>query len=258
MKIQLLPSTFDEHGRASLEQRLTCLLIDDRVAVDAGSLALAATDEQRERIRDCVITHAHIDHVASLPIFIDDLFATLDEPVRVHATKETIGSLERDIFNWTVYPRFSELRNQTTNVMQYEEITVRQTFRAAHLEITAVAVNHVVPTVGLIITDGATTIAFTSDTAATEEFWELVNRLPKLDALLIECSFPNSMRGLAEVSKHLTPEMVGTELEKLTKHDPQILAVHLKPAYREQLIEELDALNQPKLTAMEAGREYEW
>ena len=46
MKIQLLPSTFDESGRATLEQRLTCFLIDDRVAVDAGSIALALNDAQ--------------------------------------------------------------------------------------------------------------------------------------------------------------------------------------------------------------------
>ena len=43
VKIQLLPSTFDGQGHATLEQRLTCYLIDDCVAVDAGSIAIALT-----------------------------------------------------------------------------------------------------------------------------------------------------------------------------------------------------------------------
>ncbi|MBV9210006.1 MAG: MBL fold metallo-hydrolase, partial [Acidobacteria bacterium] len=111
MKIQLLPSTFDGAGRATPEQRLTCFLIDDRVTIDAGSLALALTDEQRESVRDIIVTHPHMDHIASLPIFIDDLFGTLREPIRVHATEEVIAALEQDIFNWTVYPRFSDLKN---------------------------------------------------------------------------------------------------------------------------------------------------
>ena len=107
MKIQLLPSTFDAQGHATAEQRLTCFLIDDCVALDAGSVALALTDAQRQSVRDIIVTHPHMDHIASLPIFIDDLFPNLKEPVRVHATEEVIGLLERDVFNWNVYPRFS-------------------------------------------------------------------------------------------------------------------------------------------------------
>ena len=118
MKVQLLPSTFDRHGHATLEQRLTCFLIDECVAVDAGSIALALDSEQRQRVRDIIVTHPHMDHIASLPIFIDDLFETLQSPVRVYATPEVIELLERDIFNWNVYPRFSELKNEHGPVME--------------------------------------------------------------------------------------------------------------------------------------------
>ena len=61
MKIQLLPSTFDTQGQASPEQRLTCFLIDDRVTVDAGSIAIALTDAQRESVRDIIVTHLHYE-----------------------------------------------------------------------------------------------------------------------------------------------------------------------------------------------------
>ena len=119
MKIQLLPSTFDQQGRATQEQRLTCYLIDDCVAFDAGSIALAITDSQRDTVRDIIVTHPHLDHIATLPIYIDDLFGFLENPIRIHATEEVINLLERDVFNWTVYPRFSELKNDRGPVMEY-------------------------------------------------------------------------------------------------------------------------------------------
>lgn len=258
MRIQLLPSTFDAQGRATLEQRLTCFLIDDCVAIDAGSLAIALSQEQREKIRDIIITHPHMDHIASLPIFIDDLYPELRDPVRIHATQEVIDLLERDVFNWNVYPRFSDLTNDYGPVMQYVPIPTGKEFSIAHLKVVAVPVNHIVPTVGLIISDGDKSVAFSSDTAETEDFWRLINEGTRLDALLVEASFPNEMAKLAEVSRHFTPATLGNELKKLIHNEMDILAVHLKPSYRELIIRQLSQLNIPKLKVMEPGRTYTW
>ena len=258
MRIQLLPSTFDAQGVATLEQRLTCFLIDDCVAVDAGSIAIALTNEQRARVKDIIITHPHLDHIASLPIFIDDLYPTLREPMRIYATPEVIELIERDVFNWNVYPRFSELHNDYGPVMEYVPIPIGQPFSVAHLTVTAVPVNHIVPTVGLVLSDGQKSVAFSSDTAETEEFWKLVNRMKGLDVLLIEASFPNRMAKLAEVSRHFTPASLNEELKKLTHNGMDIMAVHLKATYREEISAELKALKVPKLSVMEPGRVYSW
>jgi cAMP phosphodiesterase len=258
MRVQLLPSTFDSQGRATSEQRLTCFLIDECVAVDAGSIALALTTEQRQNVRDIIVTHPHMDHIASLPIFIDDLFETLKSPVRVYATPEVIDLLERDIFNWNVYPRFSELKNEFGPVMEYVPIPKNEEFKVAHLTATAVAVNHIVPTVGVIVSDGKSTVAFSSDTAETDEFWKVINRVPRINALLIEASFPDSMAKLAEVSRHYTPASLERDLQKLNHNGLDILAVHIKPAYRQLVIDELKALKIPKLGVMESGRVYTW
>jgi ribonuclease BN (tRNA processing enzyme) len=258
MRVQLLPSTFDSQGRATSEQRLTCFLIDECVAVDAGSIALALSGEQRANVRDIIVTHPHMDHIASLPIFIDDLFESLETPVRVYATEEVIGLLERDIFNWNVYPRFSELKNDHGPVMEYVPIPIGQPFQIAHLHVTAVPVNHIVPTVGLIVSDGQSTVAFSSDTSETDQFWELINKTPRVDALLIEASFPDSMAKLAEVSRHFTPASLERDLRKLNHNGLDILAVHIKPAYRELVIAELAALKHPGLGVMESGKIYTW
>lgn len=258
MKIKLLPSSFDSDGSASPEQRLSCFVVDDRVALDAGSLAIGATERQRETVRDVIITHPHMDHIATLPIFVDDLFGSLREPVRVHATEEVCRMIERDIFNGTVYPPFHRFENGRTRVMELVPFPTGEEFRVAHLAVTAVPVNHIVPTVGLVLTDGDATVGFSGDTAATEEFWRVLNREPRVDALLIEASFPNSLAKLADASGHLTPEGVGLELAKLRHTNLDVLAMHLKPTFRQQLISELEELGRPRLSVMEPGREYFW
>lgn len=258
MKIQLLPSSFDSQGCATAAQRLTCFLIDDKVTVDAGSIGIALTDAQRGTVRDIIVTHPHMDHIASLPIFVDDLFAELQEPIRIYATQEVIDLLERDVFNDNVYPRFARLKNEHGSVMEYVPFRTGEEFNVAHLKVTAVPVNHIVPTVGLLVSDGKKTVAFSSDTAETQDFWTMVNGAPCLNALLIEASFPNSMDQLAAASKHLTPAGLRKELDKLNHNGIDILAVHLKAAYRETLIAELAGLGIPSLGVMEPGRVYEW
>lgn len=226
--------------------------------MDAGSLGIALTDPQRRVVRDVIVTHPHMDHIASLPIFVDDLFGELEEPIRIYATEEVIGLLKLDVFNDTVYPRFDELQNQHGPVMEFVPFEVDKQFKVAHLTVTAVPVNHIVPTVGLLLSDGDVTVAFSSDTAETNEFWQMVNQAPKLDALFIEASFPNAMRSLAEASKHLTPLMLQSELAKLNHNGMDILAVHLKPAYRETVIRELSEIGIDNLSVMETGKIYEW
>jgi len=233
-------------------------VIDDRVSIDAGSIGIALSEAQQRSVRDVIVTHPHMDHIASLPIFVDDLFGELLEPVRIHATGEVIDLLKADVFNDTVYPKFDLLKNAHGHVMEYVPFKVGQEFKVAHLTCTAIPVNHIVPTIGLLVSDGTTTVAFSSDTAETEDFWQVVNQARKLHALFIEASFPDSMEGLAKASKHLTPATLRNELTKLNHNGMDILAVHLKPAYREKVIAELNALNIDKLQVMEAGRTYEW
>jgi cAMP phosphodiesterase len=258
LHIQLLPSSFDAGGHANAAQRLTCFLIDERVTVDAGSIGIALDDTQRRKVRDIIVTHPHMDHIASLPIFVDDLFGELEQPIRIHATQEVIDLLKRDVFNDNVYPKFDELKNERGRVMEYVPFETGKEFKVAHLTVTAIPVNHIVPTVGLLVSDNQVTVAFSSDTAETEDFWRVASGAPHLDALFIEASFPNSMRGLAEASKHLTPVMLRDELRKLKHNGMDILAVHLKPAYREIVARELAELGIDKLSVMEIGRVYEW
>lgn len=257
MKFQLLPSTFDENGRASARQHLTCFVIDDVVAFDAGSLAMAASERQREQIRDVILTHAHLDHIAGLPLFVDDLFATLTSPIVIHSSPEVIEIIERDIFNWDVYPNFSELENDHGKVLEYRTFQPGSAFGVQHLRVTPLAVNHKVPTNGFIIDDGKSMIALTGDTAETSGFWPSAGSAGRLSAIFIECAFPNEMADLAAISHHLTPKTLVKEIEKFPADDRPIYLINLKPMYREIIEKEVAELGIPGLAVLEVGKVYD-
>jgi cAMP phosphodiesterase len=256
MRIQLLPSTIDANGKASARQHLLSFVINDELAIDAGSLAFSCTDEQRNKIRDIILTHTHLDHIAGLPMFIDDLFSALDGPVRIHATPEMIEILERDIFNWAIYPRFSELSNSTGAVLEYRPFERGGSFNPCGYAVTSVPVNHQVAACGYIVSKSGKSIAVTGDTAGTDEFWRQCNEREDLAAIFVECAFPNEMSDLANVSCHLTPNGLANELSKLHDADVPVLAINLKPAYRQTVIAQLESLD--RVTVMDVGRVYDF
>lgn len=258
MKFQLLPSTFNEDGTPSAQQHLACFIIDGCVTIDAGSLAMASGASHRKMIRDIVLTHAHLDHIAGLPLFVDDSFATLNEPICVHATAEVIEILERDVFNWDVYPRFSELKNSVGSVLTYQPFKMGDKFSVRHLTFKSISVNHKVQSVGFVVSDGKITFAISGDTAEMDEFWEVVNETENLDAVLIECAFPDELGKIARDSHHLTPKTLRDEIGKLRNKTCPIYVINIKPMYREKVIEEIEKLNVENLRILEVGRIYNW
>ncbi len=258
MKIQMLPSSIDENGRASARQHLLTIIVDDCVAIDAGCLAISCSDVQREGVRDIILTHTHLDHIAGLPLFIDDLFGILREPIRIHATAEMIEILERDIFNWSIYPRFSELANDFGSVVEYHAVERGSNFEIKHLSVRSVGVNHPVSANGCIISDGDVSIAVTGDTAETDEFWAECNSTRDLKAVLVECAFPDELVDLARVSGHLTPQSLEREIAKLEKSDFPVYVINLKPMYRERIIEQISAANLERVEILGVGDIYEF
>jgi len=257
MKIQMLPSSIDENGMASARQHLLTIIVDDTVAIDAGCLALSCTDTQRDQVRDILLTHPHLDHIAGLPLFIDDLFATLTEPIRIHATDEMVRILERDIFNWAIYPRFSELSNHIGPVIEYHRFERDTTFEIQHLSIQSVAVNHKISANGYIVSDAMASIAITGDTAETDEFWAVCNRVNDLKGILVECAFPDELSELAIASDHLNPSRLKIELAKLDATVP-VFIINIKPMYREKVVDQIMRAELPTVEILEVGKVYEF
>ncbi len=258
MKFQLLPSSIEAGREVSQRQHLSCVVINDRVALDAGSLAFSCSELQRGNIRDIIISHSHLDHIAGLPIFIDDLFAVLTEAVRIHASPRVIEILERDIFNWSVYPKFSELNNDNGPVVEYRPFDVGGMFTVGDLSIYTIAVNHKIESVGFLVVDANVSIGFTGDTSSTDQIWSVFNARNDLAAVMVECAFPNGLADLAASSHHMTPALLGAELSKFGRPDVPVYVINMKPMYRETVISELMELKIPNLSVLEVGRDYEF
>ena len=111
------------------------------------------------------------------------------------------------------------------------------------------------PTHGFLIEQDGAAILWSSDTGPTRRLWEIANRIPNLKALCIETSFDNALQQIADVSLHLTPQTLDSELRKLERKVP-ILIHHLKPPCVDRIHQEIRALHNPDLEFLEQGREY--
>ena len=62
--------------------RMTCLLINGTIALDAGSLSQVLSIERQVGVHSIVLSHSHMDHTNSLPFFIENVFGKLREALR--------------------------------------------------------------------------------------------------------------------------------------------------------------------------------
>ena len=190
-----------------------------------------------------LISHTHMDHTATLPFLIENIFGTHAEPVSIYCAKRALGAVRRHLFNNDTWPDFTRIPDHVEPSVRFQEIVPEEPFTISglpggDLEITAIPVDHIVPTTGFLLRQGSSSVIFTSDTGPTERIWQVANETPDLTALITECSFPNRMRAVAEISLHLTPATLAVELGKLNRDVP-VLIYHFKPPYVDELRTEL-------------------
>ena len=256
MKIRLLPSRPETDRQTQL---LTSFLINDSLAIDAGNLGFALDLQQQERVRHIVLTHTHMDHIALLPIFIDEVFSRLSSALRVYALPEAIATLRKCIFNDAVWPNFERIMlvNGHGPALEFLPLQPRTPMVLEGLSVTPIPVNHTIPTVGMLVEDDHAAVIYSSDTYVTNELWEVASATPRLKAIFVDVSYPNELEELAGISRHLTPQSLGSDLKKL-KCDAQIHCVHIKPVYRAKVISQLEALGHPRVFVAEIGKTYQW
>lgn len=256
MKVTIIPSAVASSGEEP-SQYLISYLINDTLAVDAGSLGLYGTPHAQAMIQHVLISHTHIDHTATLPIFIENAYEARADCVTVHGSDAVLESLQHDIFNNRTWPDFVALSGATAPFLKLSRLEAGRTVELAGLRITPVAVDHVVPTFGFLIDDGNVAIVIASDTGPTEELWRVANRARNLRAVFLEAAFPDGLGELAHLSKHLTPSLFGVEVRKL-EQPAAVIAVHLKARYRAEILAELSALHLPNLEIGALGKAYVW
>ena len=234
---------------------MTSLLINDTVALDAGWVSGALSLKEQEKVKDIFISHSHLDHTCTLPFLIDNNFSAPGFSLRIYAIPEVVASMKNHLFNNLTWPDFTSLPNDLTPVLKLVEVRPEETVEVNGLTVRPVLVSHIVPTTGFIVEDKKSTIAFSSDTGPTHRFWEIVNGLKNLKAVITETSFPNELQDLAVISGHLTPATLDAELQKLKKDVPVYLYGG-KPKHLKTIRKQVKALKRRKLDMLVQGRTY--
>ena len=252
MRITLLPSAV---GGGSDHQYLSSTLINDTVAVDAGCLGIWGSPQEQARIRHVLLSHTHMDHLASLPIFVENAYEGKAECVTVHGSRAVLDCCQEHLFNEKIWPDFIALSQGDKPFLRLSAFEPGQTIDVEGLRVTAVALDHVVPTVGFVISDQRSSIAIVSDTGPTDEIWQRLNAAPNLKAVFVEATFPDELAWLAEVSKHLTPSTLGQQVAKLNR-PTRLIIIHLKARFKEQVISQLQSLGVGGLEIGQAGVPY--
>jgi ribonuclease BN (tRNA processing enzyme) len=242
-------------GGMTPEHKLTCLLIDETVAIDAGSLGSGLPLERQLAVRSVVLTHAHSDHTRDLPFFVDNVFGQHHDGLDVYASEPATYAVRRHVLNSDVWPDFSRLPNHLVPWLRLRELAEETTLAIGDLRITPFAVNHPVPTYGLLLESGGSAVLWSSDTGPTDRLWEIANRTPNLQAIFLDVSFCNRLQSVADESGHLTPLTMQRELRKLDRDVP-ILLQHLKPAFIDEIRAEVAALGLRSVGFLEQGRRY--
>lgn len=235
MKVRILGCSGGIGGR---HLRTTSLLVDNDILIDAGTGVTDLSLDELAAIDHVFVTHSHFDHIAALPLMIDSVADRRDVPVTIHASAATLETIRAHIFNWAIWPDFSEIAIRDRKVMQYQAITVGQKVCLGGRTITAVPAEHSVPAVGYHLDSGAASLVFTGDTTVNDQFWPVVNRIANLRYLIIETAFSDREEVLASISKHLCPHLLFAELDKLSV-PAEVFLTHLKPGQIDAIAREI-------------------
>jgi ribonuclease BN (tRNA processing enzyme) len=219
--------------------RTTSFLVDSDILIDAGTGVGDLTLAELSQIDHIFITHSHLDHVTSIPFLVDTVGGMRSKPLVVYATRATLEILRNHLFNWAIWPDFSEIPSPEAPFLRYQEIALGETVRLAARSITPLPAHHTVPAVGYHLDSGRASLVFTGDTGPNDALWREVNRIANLKFLIIETAFSNKERQLAEISRHLCPETLAEELAKF-ELDAEIYITHMKPGEIEPTMLEIE------------------
>jgi len=222
--------------------RTTSLLINENILVDAGTGVGDLTLEEMSKIEHVFITHSHIDHVGFLPLLVDSMFSSITTPIIVHSQAVTIQAIREHIFNWIIWPDFSQLPRPDKPVLQFKSMAPDETLLINDVLFQMIEVSHTVPAVAYRIEHDGKSIAFSGDTSSNDTLWERLNAYPGLDILIVETAFSDDQYDLALLSRHYTPTLLAQDISKL-KHNPEVYITHLKPGDEDKITKELSKVS---------------
>jgi 3',5'-cyclic-nucleotide phosphodiesterase len=242
------------HGGETPKHRTSAFIVDDRLAIDAGSLTSGMDLKAQCALTACLVSHAHLDHIRDLATIADNRAQNLCKPLIIAGTKQTIAILKKHFFNGLLWPDFTRIPSVRKPTIEYLVMKPEVRTKVAGFDVRAILVSHTIETCAFVIEGKDGSLAYSGDTGPTERFWRVLNDVPNLRALLMEVSFPNSEQKVATLSGHHTPRTLGPELMKYkSPKDLATLLYHIKPVFQGTVEREVARIKGVNLTVLNLG-----
>jgi len=247
MRVHILPATVNR----TPGQALSGYVVDEVLAIDAGPLGFAGSIEEQAKIQHIFLTHSHIDHIAGLPMFLDNRYGIQGDCPTVYGLAETLQSLQSDIFNGRVMPDFIGMSARMTPFLRLVELLPGNPVSIGKYTITAIPVDHGIPAVGYLVDDGEAAFGLFTDTRPIPEILQTLSHHPRMRAIFFECSFPRRLQSLAEVSFHHSTD----DFLAAARSHPNltIYPIHIKPQYHGEILKELREASLPNVRLLAPG-----
>ena len=242
--------------------RTTSFLLDDDVLIDAGTGVGDLSLEEMAAIHHVLLTHSHLDHVASLPLMLDSVaalrLAAGAPPLQVHALPGTISALQTHIFNNLIWPDFAAIPSAAAPLMRFVPIAVGEVLSVGGKAVEVLPAVHTVPAVGFAAHTASGHWVFSGDTERNPAFWQRINQLP-VAMLVIETAFSDREKDLARRSLHLAPSVLATELDQIDRRQRfPIYITHTKPAETGLIMEEIQRFDETPNREADVRHDIRW
>jgi cAMP phosphodiesterase len=232
-------------------------LVNDVMMLDAGTITTALGIEAQCRITDVLLSHTHLDHIKSLLFLADNIIDCKKKPVNVRSIPKVLNAIKKHVMNDLIWPDFTRIPTAKEPVLTYAPMPLGKKVNIAGLKVKAIPMNHPVPAVGFLVSDGTSSFIYSADTGPNEGLWMEAARAKNLNAIIVDTSFPNGMEVVAGLSGHFTPEQLHLDLAKArVGSDVPIYIYHIKPVYKRVVIRELKALGRKNVKILQEGKTY--
>jgi 3',5'-cyclic-nucleotide phosphodiesterase len=155
------------HGGETPKHRTSAFVLDDKLAIDAGSLTSGMDLKSQCALKACLVSHAHLDHVRDLATIADNRAQNDCEPLVIAATKQTIAILRKHFFNGLLWPDFTQIPNAKRSAIRYLELKPEVPTKVAGYTVRAILVSHTIECCAFAIESKDGTIAYSGDTGPT-------------------------------------------------------------------------------------------
>lgn len=241
-KIQNEIKVLGAYGTKANGYGTTAFYLDEKNVIDAGNL-LKPLEVNSIDIENIWLTHSHLDHISDIAPILDNYFSLRKKPLNIIGLPQTIKALKEHFLNDFIWPDFSKIKllNSQEMVVNYIELEIGKEYEIGEGKyLKAFLTDHTVASCGYIYRVKDKSILITSDTYSLDTMIEEITKDTRIDAMMIECSFPSEMEQLAKDSKHLTPKTLFLQLEKLKRRDLDLYINHIKPGFLTKIKKELE------------------